>query len=243
VGAIQNGAASVTKWSEPLFEAFCEGAWIFYWTGDTLYWVAKPVVHKEVLDEGRRLHNESYAALESDVENMYFWHGVLVPAFVIVKPEWITAQRIRDEQNAEMRRAMVERMGWQRFVAESQTRVIHTDALVTRFPKMERSDLVDNARPEALEYEQAEETAELLESELMRDFEHRPLKFVRLTCPSTGRVYVQRAAHDETRVYAAVARSFGLTEAEYKSGRYLRQGDVLMWALDQSDERICQAHS
>lgn len=38
------------------------------------------------------------------VENLYFWHGVLVPAFVVVKPEWITVQHIETESNAEVRR-------------------------------------------------------------------------------------------------------------------------------------------
>lgn len=214
-----------------------------YWTETTLYWVAKPAMHKEIVDGQRRLHNESYAALESDLENLYFWHGVLVPAFVVVRPDWITVDDIRNEENAEVRRVMVERMGWQRFVEESQTRIIHTDSLRSRFPKLEPAAMVDNANPEALDYVDGEEKAELLESELIRDFEDRPLKFVRLTCPSTDRVYVQRVAHDEKRVYQAVGRSFGLSEAEYKSGRYLRQGDVLMWALDQADERVLQAHS
>jgi hypothetical protein len=201
------------------------------------------VVHKEIADRQRRLHNETYAALESDLENLYFWHGVLVPAFVVTHPEWITVEDIKQEENAEVRRVMVERMGWHRFIEESQTKTIHSDTLQSKFPKLEPAAMVDNANPEALEYLIGDERAELLESELIRDFEDRPLKFARLVCPSTGKVYVQRVAHNEKRVYEAVGRSFGLSEAEYKSGRYLRQGDVLMWALDQADARIEQAHS
>jgi hypothetical protein len=230
-------------WSLPLFEAYCAGAWMLYWTPNTLYWVAKPTVHVETVDGQRRLHNEDYAALESDVENLYFWHGVLVPAFVVVRPDWITVDHIKQEDNAEARRVMVERMGWDRFVAESQTKVIHADELRSRFPALPMSSLVDNSDPAALEYVDGVEKGELLESELLRDFEDRPIKFVRLTCPSTGRVYTIRVAHDETRVYEAVARSFGMTEQQYKTGKYYRQGDVLLWMLDQDDNRVLQQHS
>src|SRR4029077_9845682 len=66
-------------------------------------------VHRETFQGGKRLHNESYAAIESDVENLYFWHGVLVPAFVVVRPDWITVKHIDTETNAEVRRVMIER--------------------------------------------------------------------------------------------------------------------------------------
>ena len=66
---------------------------------------------------------------------------------------------------------------------------------------------------------------------------------MRLTCPSTGKVYIQRVAHNETRVYEAVGHSFGMSEKEYKTGKYIRQGDCLMVALDQNDKRIQQQHS
>lgn len=108
---------------------------------------------------------------------------------------------------------------------------------------MPLSELVDNSDPAALDYVEGIEQAELMESSFLRDFEDRPLRFVRLSCPSTGRQYIQRVAHDETRVYAAVGRSFGMTEQGYKTGKYIRQGDVLMWRLDQTDERVVQQHS
>ena len=121
--------------------------------------------------------------------------------------------------------------------------VLHTDTLKSRFPVLPPSELVDNSDPAALQYTGGEEHAELLESAFLKDFEDRPIRFVRLTCPSTGKVYVQRVAHSETRVYEAVGRSFGMTEEEYKTGKYLRQGDVLLWSLDQGDKRIVQQHS
>ena len=99
----------VEAWSKPLMEAFIAGCWLLYWTDDTLYWIAKPTVHRDQSSEVRRLHNDKYAAVESDIVNLYFWHGVLVPAFVVVRPDWITLKHIDAEENAEVRRVMIER--------------------------------------------------------------------------------------------------------------------------------------
>jgi hypothetical protein len=84
-------------------------------------------VHVEKVEGGRRLHNDKCAAIESDVENLYFWHGVMVPAFVVVRPDWITVQYIETEQNAEVRRVMIERFGYERFILESNAQLVHTD--------------------------------------------------------------------------------------------------------------------
>jgi hypothetical protein len=86
-------------------------------------------VHVERGDGIRRFHNESSAALESDLENLYFWHGVMVPAFVVVKPDWITLKHIQSEENAEVRRVMMERYGLARYLEDSGAQKIHEDEL------------------------------------------------------------------------------------------------------------------
>ena len=128
-GADQLGKPVVDRWAKPLFEAFVAGAWLLYWTDDTLYWVAKPKVSVERDDRlgMRRLHHQKYAALESDIENLYFWHGVMVPAFVVVRPDWITAKHVTEEPNVEVRRVMLERMGVDRFMAEVDAKIVHED--------------------------------------------------------------------------------------------------------------------
>lgn len=117
-------------WARPLFEAFLAGAWFLYWTDDTLYWIAKPTVHVETVSgaQRRRLHCDNGPAVESDAENLYFLHGVLVPAFVVLHPEWITALHVIDERNAEVRRIMLERMGHERFLRQSDAKPIHQDS-------------------------------------------------------------------------------------------------------------------
>lgn len=129
IGAVQLGREEVKKWALPCYEAFLAGCWFLHWTEDTLYWVAKPTVHVERLENGRRLHNDKGAAVESDVENLYFWHGVLVPAYAVVRPDWITVKEIQAEENVEVRRVLMERYGLGRYLEDSGAKKIHADEL------------------------------------------------------------------------------------------------------------------
>jgi len=124
------GATSKPKvdaWAAPLFEAYCAGAWLLYWTAGTLYWASKPRVHVDRTNGRRRLHNATGAAVESAIERLYFWHGVMVPAFVVVRPDWITREIIDGESNAEVRRVMTERFGHERYLSESGAVPVHWD--------------------------------------------------------------------------------------------------------------------
>jgi hypothetical protein len=60
-------------------------------------------------DRAGWLHDGRHAAVESDIEELYFWHGVRVPAFVVLRPDRITVAHIDREANAEVRRVMIER--------------------------------------------------------------------------------------------------------------------------------------
>ena len=124
LGANQLRIKEVKKWSQPLFEAFCAGAWLLHWTDDTLFWVAKPTIHK---DAQNRLHHDSHAAVISNLEDIYFWHGVFVQKSVICNPESITLQGIQSEKNAEVRRVLIERFGEVRYLEESGLEPIASD--------------------------------------------------------------------------------------------------------------------
>jgi hypothetical protein len=87
--------------------------------GTTLYWVRKPTITVERGAFGRRLHCETGPACENEIENLYFWHGVLVPAYAVVRPEWITLDEIQREHNEETRRILIERRGWEWYIRES----------------------------------------------------------------------------------------------------------------------------
>jgi hypothetical protein len=107
VCALSDRKTADEAWLRPLFEAFVCGCWLLYWADDTLYWVAKPTVHRE--PRTQRLHHITQPALASDFVNLYFWHGVMVPAFMVRRPDLITLAHIDQEINAEVRRVMIER--------------------------------------------------------------------------------------------------------------------------------------
>lgn len=119
IGAEQLGTSAQLPWAKPIHDAFIAGCWTIQFTDRELLWSAKPAVHVEEMPGGwRRPHSGETAAIESDIERLYFWHGILVPAFVIVRPEWITLEHIQQEENAEVRRVMMERYGYERYIAD-----------------------------------------------------------------------------------------------------------------------------
>jgi len=117
----------VQSWSMPLLDAFLGGCWCLFWTDKTLFWIAKPEVKTESVGDVRRLHCEDGPAIRNDVENLYFWHGVLVPAYAILCPEQITVEEIRTESNAEVRRALIERMTPEKYLWESKAELVDAD--------------------------------------------------------------------------------------------------------------------
>ena len=79
-------------------------------------------------DERGRLHSVAGPAVAyPDGWAIYAVHGVRVHSDVIEKPESVTVARIDAEQNAEVRRVMIERMGYERFLLESGAALIHSD--------------------------------------------------------------------------------------------------------------------
>ncbi len=79
-----------------------------------------------VLDSQGSLHNEDGPAmLFKDGYAMWSVHGVSVPREVIEYPERITAKSALEEENNEVRRVMCERMGWDKFVADAQLKLVH----------------------------------------------------------------------------------------------------------------------
>jgi hypothetical protein len=64
---------------------------------------------------------------------LWAWHGTRVPAWIIAHPELLTAQRIQQEQNTELRRVMLERFGFSRYVDGIGALPIHADETGTLY--------------------------------------------------------------------------------------------------------------
>ena len=97
--------------------------WAF---SDVVILTERPLVlHR---DDRGRLHAESGPAIAyPDGFGIWAWHGVRVPQRIIEQPETITVADIDAEQNAEIRRVMIERYGMERFVRDAGARMAGRD--------------------------------------------------------------------------------------------------------------------
>lgn len=178
---------------------------------------------------------------------LYYWHGVAVTEQLIMHPETITIEQIAKEENQETRRAMIERIGWEQFIKIADAKIIHSDVLGSNFPTVPVSELVTDGQRFVYDYRKGVETAELLEVDKVHDFDNNPLKFVRVTDPSTGRQYIIRVNSRITGAYEGVASTFTdadgkpMTEEAYKNNIFIRQGDVFLDPLKGGPEK--QQHS
>jgi hypothetical protein len=76
-------------------------------------------------DEQGRLHDDSQKAIEySDGWGFCSVHGVVVPDYVIESPNEINTEKIESESNSEIRRVMLDRFGWDRYILETDTKPI-----------------------------------------------------------------------------------------------------------------------
>jgi hypothetical protein len=80
------------------------------------------------LDEEVRLHNSESSAMDfKDGYAIYSWHGANLPDFAILNPESITAEIILKEANVTVRRALIEKYGFSRFVLDLGAQQLHQD--------------------------------------------------------------------------------------------------------------------
>ena len=92
-------------------------------------------IHRERIGSrgwgSHRLHNDDGPAVEFRGFSVYAIHGVRVDERVITND--FTATNILEEKNAEVRRIMMERFGFQRLVREADAETMHADQYGTLF--------------------------------------------------------------------------------------------------------------
>lgn len=74
--------------------------------------------------EVSRLHNENGPAVVFRGWSIYEVHGVRVPGWIVETPEKITVEDIDKEQNAEVRRVMIDFYGMERYLLDSNSEEI-----------------------------------------------------------------------------------------------------------------------
>jgi hypothetical protein len=71
-------------------------------------------------DESGRLHDVSGPAVAyPDGWAIYAVHGVRVPAWIVEEKHTITVEKVDAEQNTEIRRVMIDFMGWPRYIKDA----------------------------------------------------------------------------------------------------------------------------
>lgn len=114
------------------------------------------------------------------------WRGVRVDERVAFAPESITGAEIMAQDNAEVRRVMMERIGYERFLSEVNAQILDED-----------TDAGGQRR--------------LVRVELPED---EPFVAVSVACPSTGRQYVLRVPPTIKTAHAASAWLAGFDQPE-----------------------------
>ena len=118
------------------YEATIESA-CWWWPHTQFVMVCErpTVIHLELTDPERprgwdshRLHCETGPAVAwPDGWGVWAWHGVRVPQHVVEQPDRITASEILAEENAEVRRVMIERKTPEAFLRESGAKPVQQD--------------------------------------------------------------------------------------------------------------------
>jgi hypothetical protein len=86
------------------------------------------------LDPRGRLHAPAGpAVVYPDGWSVYAWHGVGVAAATILHPEMITIAQIKREANTHVRRVLIERYGFGRYIVDTGALPIHADQTGTLY--------------------------------------------------------------------------------------------------------------
>jgi hypothetical protein len=86
----------------------------------------RPVaLHRDSL--GRLHHGDGPALSYPDGWSLYAWRGMPIPAEVAHALPHLTVDQIRAEDNAEVRRVMLEHFGYERYLTESGAAQVHRD--------------------------------------------------------------------------------------------------------------------
>ena len=79
------------------------------------------------LDNQYRLHAEGEPAVEySDGFSIYAYQGVILPEKYSIHPNWWLSEWILEEQNAELRRVLIQGIGYDRIAQELQSYTLNS---------------------------------------------------------------------------------------------------------------------
>ncbi|MEG4817523.1 DUF6745 domain-containing protein [Microcoleus sp. K5-D4] len=151
---------------ECLKQLLVECAWIFVFEN---VWIMCDRPTKLSLDSEYRLHAEGEAAIEfSDGYKLYSYHGVTLPEkYRQINPNQWQAQWLLEEENAELRRVLIQGIGYGRICQELQATELD---FWQEYTLLRIDAYIDGFAPQKKE----------------------PIYLLKMTCPSTGFIHALR---------------------------------------------------
>jgi hypothetical protein len=157
-----------------------------YRLGSQQAWLVRKPITLELDDRGRPHSSSGMCLKYRDGWGFYAWHGVRVDERLILLPETLTRVDWMQEQNLEIRRAMQERLGGDRFV------------------QMVGGQCIDTGK-----------RGRLIEIDLEDDPE-RIAHYIQVQDASTDRLYYLRVPPSITNADEGVAWTFGMNVPDYQ---------------------------
>lgn len=116
----------------------------WWWPYERLAVVCERPVELHRDEAGRLDRGDGPALAYPDGFALHAWRGMPVPAEFIATLDALTPDRIRDEENAELRRVMLEYYGYDRYLRESGAEPMHRDkaGVLWRIPLPDDEDVV-----------------------------------------------------------------------------------------------------
>lgn len=99
----------------------------WWWPYERVVIVAERPVELHRDEAGRLDRGDGPALAFPDGFALYAWRGMPVPAAFLEQLDELTPERIREEENAELRRVMLEHYGYERYLQESGAQPVHRD--------------------------------------------------------------------------------------------------------------------
>ncbi|MQS17816.1 hypothetical protein F7Q99_37910 [Streptomyces kaniharaensis] len=109
----------------PLADAAREAGW--WWPYEDVALISERPVELHRDEAGRLDRADGPALAYPDGFALHAWRGMPVPAEFLADLGGVTVERIRTEENAELRRVMLEHYGYDRYLADSGAEPIHRD--------------------------------------------------------------------------------------------------------------------
>ena len=198
------------------------------------------VLHEEfciVSDFPVEIHKDSENRPHNDIGPSHRWrdgwslwyiHGVRVTEQIVMRPQTLTIAQIDTEQNAEVRRVMMERFGMSRYIIESGSKVQHRDDFGLLYRREIANDeplvmvRVLNATPEPDGSLTTEEAIEIFGARTVNNLKKWKSRYDRypkwlsfLNQPTHWKEYWLRVPPNMQTAHEAVAWTFGKTPATY----------------------------